>query len=88
MRACVCILAAAAMVLVFAASALPQQVLVWDHDMGKVFSDPEGGGNVGCEYGIQQALAANGYTYTTWNGNTLPADISPYDVIYVVLGWC
>jgi hypothetical protein len=63
-----------------------QEIFVWDHDMGKTFRDPETGSYVGCEYGIQQALAAHSFAYTT--GTSLPPDISTYDVIFVVLGWC
>jgi hypothetical protein len=85
-RVCFRILVAAAMVTLLAAPALPQQILLWDRDNGKTFQDPETGSYVGCEYGIQQALAANGYTCATLTN--LPADISQYDIIYVVLGWC
>jgi hypothetical protein len=35
-----------------------QQVLIWDNDNNSDFLDPEGTGNVGCEYKIQQALTA------------------------------
>jgi hypothetical protein len=86
MRACICILAAAAAVMLIAAPALPQQIFVWDKDNGKTFANPEGGGNVGCEYWLKQALTDNGYTYTS--ATVLPADISPYDIIFVCLGWC
>ena len=79
---------AAALAVLLAGQALPQQILIWDNDNGKTFTDPEGAGTVGCEYGIQEALTANGHTYTTRTGTTLPPDISTYDVIYVVLGWC
>jgi hypothetical protein len=88
MKACVCILAAAVAVMMIAAPALPQQILIWDNDQNKVFANPEGGGNIGCEYWIKQALTNNGYTHSTWSSMTLPADISGYDIIFVVLGWC
>jgi hypothetical protein len=61
-----------------------QQVLIWDNDNNSDFIDPEGTGYVGCEYKIQQALTANGITYTTVS--TLPADLSSYDVVFVTLG--
>jgi len=48
------------------------------------FPDPEGGGMVGSDYAIRQALLANGYTYTM--GTILPADLSPYDVLFVIMG--
>jgi hypothetical protein len=86
MRVCVCILAAVVAVMLVAAPALPVTVFVWDKDNGKVFSNPEGGGNVGCEYWIKQALTHNGYMYSS--STVLPADISGYDIIFVVLGWC
>ncbi len=69
-----------------ARQAAAQEIFVWDNDNGKVFQDPETGGYVGCEYGIQQALAANGFSYAT--ATVLPPDISTYDVIFIVLGWC
>lgn len=61
-----------------------QQVLIWDNDNNSDFIDPEGTGYVGCEFKIQQALTANGITYTTVS--TLPADLSGYDVVFVTLG--
>lgn len=61
-----------------------QQVLIWDNDNNSDFIDPEGTGYIGCEYKIQQALTANGITYTTVS--TLPADLSSYDVVFVTLG--
>ena len=61
-----------------------QQVLIWDNDNNSDFLDPEGTGNVGCEYKIQQALTANGITFTTLS--TLPGDLSGYDVVFVTLG--
>jgi hypothetical protein len=74
--------------------ALGQEILVWDMDgfdggaNGKTFQDPEGSGVVGCEYWIEQALAQNGYSCSTWAEMNLPPDISTYDVIFIVLGWC
>jgi hypothetical protein len=61
-----------------------QQVLIWDNDNNSDFLDPEGTGNVGCEYKIQQALTANGITFTTVSA--LPGDLSSYDVVFVTLG--
>lgn len=69
-----------------APQAVAQEIFIWDHDMGKTFQDPETGTYVGCQYGIQQALAANGFAYTT--ATILPPDLSLYDVVFVVLGWC
>ena len=61
-----------------------QQVLIWDNDNNSDFLDPEGTGNVGCEFKIQQALTANGITFTTVT--TLPGDLSGYDVVFATLG--
>ena len=63
-----------------------QEIFVWDNDKGKTFQDPETGSYVGCEYGVQQALATNGFSSAT--ATSLPPDISTYDVIFIVLGWC
>lgn len=64
-----------------------QEILIWDHDLGEenLFNDPEGAGYVGCEFGIERALEHNGYTYKTLTN--LPKDLSPYDVIFVTIGW-
>lgn len=73
---------------------LGQEILVWDMDgfdggaNGKTFQDPEGSGIIGCEYWIEQALAQNGHSCSTWAEMNLPPDISTYDVIFIVLGWC
>ena len=40
---------------------------------------------VQCDYGIGTALADNGYTYTTVD--MMPSDLTPYDVIFVILGF-
>ena len=61
-----------------------QTVLIWDNDNNSDFLDPEGAGNVGCEYKIQQALTANGISFTTVSA--LPGDLSGYDVVFVTLG--
>ena len=61
-----------------------QQVLIWDNDNNSDFIDPEGTAYVGCEYKIQQALTANGITFTTVSA--LPGVLSDYDVVFVTLG--
>lgn len=64
-----------------------QEILVWDNDNNSDFIDPDGAGNIGCEYGIEQALQENGYEYTSQSN--LPDDLSSYEVIFVTLGiWC
>ena len=75
LAACVCFIAA---------SAFPQSILVWDKDHNKLFPDPEGGGNVDATYGVTKALAANGYLFTTTS--TLPSDLGPYDIVFIVMG--
>jgi len=61
-----------------------QQVLIWDNDNNNGFQDPEGTGYVGCEFKIQQALTANGISFTTVSA--LPGDLSGYNVVFVTLG--
>lgn len=60
-------------------------ILIWDYDGFVTFNDPESYDHVGCQYGIEKALSANGYSYTStyW----LPRDLTPYDVIFIVLGF-
>jgi len=58
---------------------------IWLYDPGDRFDDPETGTTIDCAYWIEQALAANGHDYTT--GDYLPADLSPYDVVFVTLGF-
>ena len=61
-----------------------QEVLIWDNDNNSYHLDPEGTVYVDCEFKIEQALTANGITFTTVT--VLPADISDYDVVFVTLG--
>ncbi|MDP8227602.1 MAG: CARDB domain-containing protein [Candidatus Celaenobacter polaris] len=56
----------------------PIHVLVWDNDNN---SDIEG---IGTQVFLQNALTANNITYDTFT--YLPADLSPYDAIFVALG--
>jgi hypothetical protein len=77
---------AAVLVTLLVAQAAPVTIYVWDKDNGKNFPNPEGGGNIGCEYWLKQALLQNGCLHSS--GTTLPADISPYDVIFICTGWC
>ena len=78
------VLFSVSLLLVIPCYVFSQQVLIWDNDNNSDFLDPEGTGNVGCEYKIQQALTANGITFTTVS--TLPGDLSSYDVVFVTLG--
>ena len=64
-----------------------QEALLWDNDNGSTLVDPETGGTVGCQVGLQNALTDLGIGYTTVS--TLPTDLSGYDVIFITLGvWC
>ncbi len=72
--------------LLLVAATTPAEILVWDNDNWKTFADPEGGGYVGCEYGIVKALEANGHSPSVLS--TLPATLSGHEAIFIVLGWC
>jgi hypothetical protein len=61
-------------------------VLVWDHDMDQAFTDPDDGdGSMGSEVNVRAALEANGVTVVT--STVLPADLSPYEAVFVLCGW-
>jgi hypothetical protein len=61
-------------------------VLVWDHDMNQAFTNPDTGeGAMGSEVNVRAALEANGVTVET--STVLPADLSPYEAVYVLCGW-
>ncbi len=69
-----------------AAGAAGAKVLVWDHDGGQTFDDPEGGGTVGTDYAVMRALAANGVNDAE-KKYVLPSDLSGYDVVFVLCGF-
>ena len=74
-------------ILIFVSLSLPaysQEIFLWDKDLGETFDDPEGGGIVGSEYAVEQALTSNGYTYTM--DTLLPGDLSGYDIVFVIMG--
>jgi hypothetical protein len=75
---------AAVIVGFFAAPALAQSILIWDKDHNLLFYDPDGSGLITAVDGIERALTANGYAFTT--ETTLPSDLGPYDVIFVIMG--
>ena len=77
-------LLAACLALCTAWPAFSQSILVWDKDHDKLFQDPEGAGLVDETYGIKKALDANGYSYTVVK--TLPSDLTPYDIVFVIMG--
>jgi hypothetical protein len=51
-------------------------VYIWNYDPLGRFYDAEVGDSVDCAYGLEQALSANGHTFTT--GTTLPTTFSGY----------
>ncbi len=75
------------MFLLYSAAISGIEILIWDNDNESYIEDPEGAGEVGCEYAIQQALIANGREFSTLT--YLPMDLSEYDIIFITLGhWC
>jgi hypothetical protein len=60
-------------------------VYIWNFDTEDTFYDPQISDTIDCTYWLEQTLTANGHTYIT--GISLPGDLSPYDVIFVTLGW-
>jgi hypothetical protein len=60
-------------------------VLIWEFDPLDVFYDNQISRSVDCPYWLEQTLGAGGHTYTTTN--SLPADLSAYQVVFVTLGW-
>ncbi|HPR18715.1 MAG TPA: hypothetical protein PLD62_10770 [Candidatus Cloacimonadota bacterium] len=65
-----------------------QNVFLWDRDMGYTVMNPEDIWQyVGMEYGIENALIANGINPVV--DTVLPADLSGYDMIFATIGrWC
>lgn len=67
-------------------SAPGAKVLVWDHDNGQTFGDPEGRGAVGTERAVISALAANGVA-DVGRKFVLPYDLDGYDAVFVLCGF-
>lgn len=78
------LLAVAALTLCLATPALSQDILLWDKDHSKKFPDPEGAGSVDASYGVEKALTDNGYAFV--KQTKLPTDLSPYNIIFVIMG--
>jgi hypothetical protein len=76
--------AVAGLICCLVAPAFSQSILVWDKDHNKLFLDPETSVSVDATYGIKKALDANDYTYDV--SLTLPADLSAYQIIFVIMG--
>lgn len=62
------------------------RVLVWDHDNGATFDDPEERGDVGTERAVVEALAANGVPGVDVR-YTLPYDLDEYDAVFALCGF-
>jgi hypothetical protein len=60
-------------------------VLIWEYDTLDIFYDPVLADSVSCPHQIGKALIDNGHTFETYP--YLPLDLSPYDVVFVTLGW-
>lgn len=82
MRICVYI----SLLCLAAAAFAGARVLVWDHDNGATFDDPEERGDVGTERAVVEALAANGVAGVDVR-YTLPYDLSRYDAVFVLCGF-
>lgn len=72
-------------VLLFSIEALPQNILVWKNVGKSSFISPETGALVTADFGIKLALSLNARTYDATE--TLPEDISNYDLIFITLGF-
>lgn len=62
------------------------RVLVWDHDNGATFDDPEDRGDVGTERAVVEALAVNGVAGVDVR-YTLPYDLSGYEAVFALCGF-
>ena len=78
-------LAAVALVLLLAAPSQAAEVFVFDNDDGATLVDPLGAGIVGTQYAVVRALQALGHNVTT--ATALPADLAPYDAVFVLTAW-
>ncbi len=60
-------------------------VLIWNYDPLDKFYDSAVGDTIDCAYWLEQSLTGNGHTYEI--ETSLPANLNPYDVVLVTLGW-
>jgi len=65
-------------------NAYSQSILVWDKDHELLITDPEGAGMVDATYGITKALTDCGYAHSVTN--SIPSDLSPYDILFIIMG--
>jgi len=64
-----------------------QNVFVWDYDANYNCINPDTGGEWAIQEGVVQALLSNGINPVVQTN--LPADLSLYNVVFVVCGiWC
>lgn len=64
-----------------------QNVLVWDYDNGYTIPNTDTGNSYGIEQGVVNALEDNDIEPDVLE--SLPADISEYDIVFVIAGvWC
>jgi len=61
-----------------------QNIYIYDRDLGDTYPDPVTSQPVGCEEAIRIALDQNGFSYDI--ATTLPADLNPYDLLFIVMG--
>lgn len=73
-----------ALVFCLAAPVFSQSILIWDKDHNKMFADPEGAGSVDATYGVKKALTDIGYEFDAVNA--LPANLTRFDIIFVIMG--
>lgn len=59
-------------------------ILVWDNDNNSDYTDPNTGQYHNCEYSITSSLDELAIEYTQMN--TLPGDLSHYDIVMIELG--
>ncbi len=58
---------------------------VWNFDPLDRFYDPEIEDSIDCAYWLERSLNETGHTAVVDTG--LPEDLTPYDVVFVTLGW-
>ena len=66
-------------------TAYAANAFVWNFDPIDRFYDAEVGDSVDCAYWLEQTLSAIGHSVVV--DTNLPQDLSPYDVVFVTLGW-
>lgn len=68
-----------------AATAAAYDVYVWNFDPYDTYYDSEAGATTDCSYWIIESLAAHGDDVDS--GADLPSDLTPYDAVFVTLGF-